>query len=133
VTIREQLKKHRQVETCAECHRKIDPLGFALENFDAIGMWRNDYAQRVPIDATGKLINGEAFSGFGEFRDLMIAQSDQFSRCLTEKLMAYALGRELEVTDRPDIDEILMKLKSQDGGLRDLILLIVQSKAFGRN
>lgn len=133
VTIREQLKKHRQVETCAECHRKIDPLGFALENFDAIGMWRNDYAQRVPIDATGKLINGEAFSGFGEFRDLMIAQSDQFSRCLTEKLMAYALGRELEVTDRPDIDEILMKLKSQGGGLRDLILLIVQSKAFGRN
>ncbi len=133
VTIREQLKKHRQVETCAECHRKIDPLGFALENFDAIGEWRKNYAQRVPIDATGKLTSGEHFSSFEEFRELMVAQSDQFSRCLTEKLMAYALGRELEATDRPAIDGILDELKNQDGGLQDLIHLVVQSKTFARN
>jgi len=133
VTIREQLKRHRQVETCAECHQKIDPLGFALENFDAIGEWRNNYAQRVPIDVTGKLTTGEQFASFEEFRELMVAQSDRFSRCLTEKLMAYALGRELEATDRPAVDRILDELTNQDGGFQDLIRLIVQSKTFGRN
>jgi hypothetical protein len=97
LTIRDQLEKHREVATCAECHRKIDPLGFALENFDAVGGWRKDYERKMPVDPAGKLSNGEEFSSFEEFRKLMIGQSDRFSRCLTEKLMAYALGREMEV------------------------------------
>ena len=87
----------------------------------------------MPIDATGKLTSGEHFSSFEEFRELMVAQSDRFSRCLTEKLMAYALGRELEATDRPAVDRILDELTNQDGGFQDLIRLIVQSKTFGRN
>ena len=133
LTVRDQLKKHRQVKTCAECHRKIDPLGFALENFDAIGEWRSNYDQSMPVDATGKLAGGGQFSSFEEFRNLMVAQSDQFCRSLTEKLMAYALGRELETVDRPAIDRILAELKTDKGGLQDLIRLIVQSPAFTRN
>ena len=133
LTIRDQLEKHREVATCAECHRKIDPLGFALENFDAVGGWRKDYERKMPVDPAGKLSNGEEFSSFEEFRKLMIGQSDRFSRCLTEKLMAYALGREMEVGDRPAIDQILQDLEATKGGLQDLIRLIVQSKPFLRN
>jgi hypothetical protein len=133
LTIRDQLEKHREVATCAECHRKIDPLGFALENFDAVGGWRKDYERKMPVDPAGKLSNGEEFSSFKEFRKLMIGQSDRFSRCLTEKLMAYALGREMEVGDRPAIDQILQDLEATTGGLQDLIRLIVQSKPFLRN
>ena len=132
-TIREQLEKHRADAACAECHRKIDPLGFALENFDAVGGWRNNYARNAPIDATGKLPNGDSFRTVPEFRKLLLAQQDQFDRCLTQKLMTYALGRELDVGDRPAIDRILTELNSKKLGLRDLVGLIVQSHLFQNN
>ena len=133
VSIREQLEKHREIATCAECHRRIDPLGFALENFDAIGGWRDNYAEKTPIDATGELPNGESFGTFSEFRKLLVDRQDQFNRCLTEKLMAYALGRELEVGDRSSVDKILDELDGKKGGLRDLMRLVVLSKPFGSN
>jgi mono/diheme cytochrome c family protein len=133
VTIREQLEKHRASATCAACHRKIDPLGFALENFDAIGGWRDEYSGKTPIDATGKLPNGDSFSTVPEFRKLLVDREDQFNRCLTEKLMTYALGRKLEVGDRPTIDRVLAELETREGGLRDLIRLIVLSKPFLSN
>ena len=133
LTIREQLEKHREVETCAECHRKIDPLGFALENFNAIGEWREHYEQKAAIDATGQLAGGDRFESFDEFRSLIISQSQAFRRCMTEKLMEYALGRALEPLDRPSVDRIVDQMEADNGGLQDLIRLIVQSEPFGRN
>lgn len=132
-TVREQLEKHRAIATCAACHRKIDPLGFALENFDAIGAWRTEYGKKMPIDASGKLPNGQKFSDVSELRALMIERHAQFNRCLTEKLLTYALGRELEIGDRPSTDAILKDLENDEKGLFDLIRLIVQSDTFQTN
>ena len=133
VSIRDQLVKHREIATCAECHRKIDPLGFALENFDAIGGWRDEYEKKTQIDPTGKLPGGDTFRTVSEFRKLLVDRQGQFNRCLAEKLMTYALGRELEVGDRPSVDEVLTELDRSKGGLRDLIVLVVQSKPFRNN
>lgn len=133
VTIRQQLEKHRASATCAECHRKIDPLGFALENFDAIGGWRAEYQKNLPIDSAGKLPGGDSFRTVQEFRKLLVDRQGQFNRCLTKKLMSYALGRELNASDRPGVDEILAELDRKKGGLRDLIRLVVLSKAFLSN
>ena len=133
VTIREQLIKHREIATCAECHRKIDPLGFALENFDAIGGWHETYEAKQPIDATGKLPGGATFKSVSEFRKRLVERQDQFNRCLTEKLMTYALGRELEIGDRPQIDAITARLKHSKTGLRDLVEAIVLSETFRTN
>ena len=133
LTVRQQLEKHRSIATCAACHRKIDPLGFALENYDAIGGWRNSYGKHLPVDVAGNLPNGDTFSTLPEFRQLMIDRSDQFSRCFTEKLVTYALGRELEIGDRPTTDRILAELTRTRGGLRDLIRLVVLSEAFENN
>ncbi len=131
-SIRELLEKHRGNTTCAECHRKIDPLGFALENFDAVGKWREKYKGNLDIDAAGKLPGGGGFTTLPEFRRLLLMRTDQFNRCLTEKLLTYALGRQLGINDRPEIDHILAQL-DENSGLRDLIQLIVTSKTFQRN
>lgn len=133
-TIRDQLDKHREVETCFECHRKIDPLGFALENYNPIGGWRDHYprgSQKGPlIDASGQMPNGQAFAGVEEFKTVLMDRKDQFARCLTEKMLAYSTGRTLEFTDRPEVDGILEDLENQGLGLRDLVLLVVESDAF---
>lgn len=133
-TIRDQLDKHREVETCYECHRKIDPLGFALENYNPIGGWRDHYprgSQEGPeIDASGQMPNGQEFTGFDDFKSILMGRQDQFARCLTEKLLAYSMGRTLEFTDRPEVDGIIEKLDERGQGLQDLVLLIVESEAF---
>ena len=133
VSIRDQLEKHRNVATCAECHRKIDPLGFALENYDAIGGWRDEYDGKVSIDSSGKLPDGDSFETPAEFQEALLRRKDQFARCITEKLLAYALGRELEVSDRPVIDEIVQEVSKSEKGLRDLIQEIVVSRCFLEN
>jgi len=133
VTIREQLEKHREIATCAECHRKIDPLGFALENFDPIGGWRDKYEAKTPIDSAGKLPGGDSFETISEFRKLLADREDQFTHCLTGKLMTYALGRQIEIGDRPAIDQVLSEFEKASGGLRDLIRLIVLSESFLTN
>ncbi|MDP7050562.1 MAG: DUF1592 domain-containing protein [Verrucomicrobiota bacterium] len=132
-TIRQQLAKHREITTCAECHRKIDPLGFALENFDAIGGWRDEYGKNLPIDASGELPNGDAYSTILEFRKHIIKREAQFTRSLTEKLLTYGTGREQVPTDRSAIDAILRQMKQDNKGLGDLIEAVVLSKVFGRN
>ena len=132
-TIREQLAKHREIATCAECHRKIDPFGFALENFDAIGRWRNEYGKNMPIDASGELPNGDAFSTVPEFGKHIIKREGQFSRSLTEKLLTYAIGRELVPSDRPAIAAILSEMRQDNKGLHDLIESVVLSEVVGKN
>ena len=133
VSIREQLEKHREAASCAECHRKIDPLGFALENFGAVGGWRDNYEDQVAIDSAGKLSGGNTFQTVAEFRTLLMQRQSQFNRCLTEKLMTDALGQELEINDRPGIDLIVTELNDNEAGLADLIRLVVLSKPFRNN
>jgi hypothetical protein len=133
LTVREELAKHRSIATCAECHRKIDPLGFALENFDPIGAWRTQYGKGLPVDASGQLPSGEKFNDIRHLRTLLIERHGQFTRSLTEKLITYAIGRELEIGDRPATDKILAELEEKKGGLRDLIRLVVTSEPFARN
>jgi hypothetical protein len=130
LTIRQLYAKHRTVESCNDCHKKIDPLGFSLENFDAIGAWRTKYYSGHDIDPSGRMPGGETFKDVAGLKQIMTRDLDQFSRNLATKLMTYATGRTMSVTDRPEIDAIVDRLKSERGGLRDLIKLIVISKTF---
>ncbi len=129
-TIRDQLSKHRDVASCYDCHRKIDPLGFALENFDPIGGWRDKYQGKSKIDTAGEMPNGEAFDDIADLKRILVKNKDLFVKALTEKLLAYATGRELTYKDRPHIDEIVKALHDRGYGLRDLIQLVVLSEPF---
>ena len=133
MNIRDLLVKHREMATCAQCHSKIDPPGFALENFDAIGAWRSDYTKQATIDPSGELPSGEAFATFDEFSNLMATRHEAFTRCLTEKLLTYAIGRELGISDRPGVDSIVQELQQDDKGLGVLITLVVLSDTFRSN
>ncbi|MGB7323571.1 MAG: DUF1592 domain-containing protein [Rubripirellula sp.] len=125
-SIRDQLSKHRETATCFDCHRKIDPLGFALENYDAIGRWRDSYSKRTKIDASGELPDGQSFRDVRELKTILMSRKAQFSRALTTKMLAYATGR-LEVpSDRP----IIEKIASSANGTRDLVVEVVLSKPF---
>ena len=139
-TIREQLEKHRNIAACAACHRKIDPPGFALENFDVIGQWRDSY--RIPkgwryeigakVDSSGSTATGERFRDIRDFKKLLMKNGDQVTRCLTEKLLTFALGREMGFADRRTIDDIVRKVEQEDRGFRALIHEVVQSPVFRR-
>lgn len=129
-SIRDQLKKHRSNGSCNECHRRIDPLGFALENFDAIGRWRKSYGQRVAIDASGELPGGHKFASVEEFKAIVSQQKKQFAIALTSKLLEYSTGRKLATIDRPQVDDIVAELANRGDGFRDLVKLVVSSDAF---
>jgi hypothetical protein len=138
ITIRQQLGKHRNVATCADCHRKIDPIGFALENFDPIGSFRRQYRDSTghavgEVDTGGTLPTGESFADIAELKQLLLKQKDQFARCLTRKMLTYALGREIGFQDRPAVESIVGELAAQGDGLRDLVQLIVTSEVFINN
>ena len=132
-TLREQLVKHRADATCAQCHNEIDPPGFALENYDAIGGWRDQYDRKLKVDASGKLPDGKTFASNAEFRKLVVAQDETFTRCLSRKLLTYAVGRKLNSSDRPSIDAIQREMKTPEAGLRDLIQAVVLSEMFSQN
>jgi len=111
----------------------LNPAGFALENFDAIGAWREKYDKKLEVDSSGKLLNGQTFTSVDEFRKLVVAQKETFIRCLTKKLLTYAIGRQLNSGDRPTVDQISKSMASNGKGLRDLIHSIVKSDSFLRN
>lgn len=129
-SIRDQLEKHRSLPSCYDCHRKIDPLGFALENFDPVGKWRDEYDRGVKIESAGELPNGKTFGDIMGLKEILVGQQDLFAKSLTEKLLAYAIGRQLEPTDRPEVDRIVSALHTQGNGFRDLIREVVLSKPF---
>jgi Protein of unknown function (DUF1592)/Protein of unknown function (DUF1588)/Protein of unknown function (DUF1595)/Protein of unknown function (DUF1585)/Protein of unknown function (DUF1587) len=132
-SIREMVKKHRENAACYECHRKIDPLGFALENYDPIGTWRSAYGEgkkTIPIDASGQLPNGQSFKDIGEFKTVLLKRQGLFSRALAEKLLSYACGRQMEPLDRAAIDTLMIELDKRGNGLRDLVELVVTSELF---
>jgi mono/diheme cytochrome c family protein len=129
VSLRQQMEKHRTNSICASCHSRMDPLGFGLENYDAIGKWRTvDGA--FPVDSSGTLPSGKSFSSPAEMREVLSGMLPEFSRALTEKMLTYSLGRGLERYDRPTIQDISRRLAASDAGLQTLIGEVVRSLPF---
>ena len=129
-TIRELLARHREDSLCSSCHSRIDPLGLAFENFTALGTWRDEEAGQV-IDPAGDLITGESFTGVQELKAVLADKhQSSFHRCLTEKLLTYALGRGLEYYDEYTVDQIVNRLEQHDGQFLALIEGIVESAPF---
>jgi mono/diheme cytochrome c family protein len=128
-TMRQQMEKHRANPICASCHTRMDPLGFALENYNAIGQWRT-HEGPFPIDATGVLPNGTKFDGPAELKKILASDRDAFAECLTEKLLIYALGRGLEAYDKPATRKIVQQLGAHDYRFSTLISGIVDSVPF---
>jgi len=125
--MREQMAAHRKNPVCAGCHSQMDQLGFALENFDAIGEWRDRYPSGTRVDASGQLPDGAKFGGPVELRKLLREDSDQFVTTVTEKLLTYALGRGLEAYDTPAVRAIKRGAASDNYRLASLIQQIVMS------
>jgi hypothetical protein len=126
---REQLELHRQDPACAACHEKMDPLGYALENFDAVGAWRTHDAGRL-IDVSTRLPDGEQITGLPGLRKALLEHKDDFTRAFTERLMTYALGRGLEAQDMPAVRAIAARTAQDDYRIRTVILGIAESPAF---
>ena len=129
-TMREQMAKHSTNAVCASCHKKMDPIGFAFENFDAIGRYRTD-DNGAPVDAGGQLDSGESFKNAAELRVIFATKkSDLFIRCVTEKMLTFALGRGLEYYDKRPVDKIIDRLEGNDGKSFHLVMGIVESLPF---
>jgi hypothetical protein len=128
-TLRDRMERHRNDPNCASCHRQMDPLGFALENFDAVGAWRT-VEDGQAIDATARLPAGREFRGPEGLRGVLRARRDAFARCLAEKMLTYALGRGLARSDRRAVDHIITRLKAEDYRFSALVLAVVESQPF---
>jgi mono/diheme cytochrome c family protein len=130
-TLRARLERHRSSPSCSQCHGVIDPIGLALENFDAIGRWRDvDEDADAPIDARTRLPNGRTVNGPAEMRQAIFGDTDLFVRALTERLMMYAVGRELEYTDMPQVRAVVRRAAAEDFRLSAIVSGIVASDAF---
>jgi hypothetical protein len=129
-TTRERMIQHREDPNCAVCHQVMDELGFALENFDAVGRWR-EMDEDHPVDARGELPDGTTFDGAAAMQNVIATNMQaKFIRCLTEKMLIYALGRGLEYFDECTIDEIAEHLKTEDHRFSELVTQVVLSKPF---
>jgi mono/diheme cytochrome c family protein len=128
--MRERLAAHRANPACAGCHAQMDQLGFALENFDAIGEWRDIYASGAKVDASAQLPDGSKFNGPAELRKVLMSHSDEFLTTMTEKLMVYALGRGLEAADAPAVRKIKRDAERDKYRFESLIQGIVTSTPF---
>ena len=128
-SMREQLQAHRKNPTCASCHRRMDPLGFGLENFDAVGAWRT-MDGKFPVDASGALPDGREFAGPEELLAILREDRGAFARCLTTKLLTYGLGRGLERYDRRALKQITSRLAAHDYRFSGVVLEIVKSLPF---
>jgi hypothetical protein len=138
-TVRQRLEAHRSLAQCARCHARIDPLGFALENYDASGEWRQQegfgYKGRIGqndpvVDASGTLPDGTEIDGVADLQAALIARSDDYVEALARSLLTYALGRELSLADEPALEQILNQTASDGYTLRALIHAITQSEPF---
>jgi mono/diheme cytochrome c family protein len=128
-SLRERLEQHRSNSVCASCHSKMDPLGFGLENYDAIGQWRTRDG-KFPIDCSGKLPSGESFQSPAELKTILMKDRDAFAYGLTEKMLTYALGRGLERFDKPVVQTINKRLAADRYKISRLILEITESLPF---
>jgi hypothetical protein len=131
LTVREMMAVHRRNPTCNGCHGILDPLGFSLENFDAVGQYRaSDRFAGVPIDANGELPDGTVLKGPDDLRNALLRRPDQFVQTLTEKLMTYALGRTLDYKDMPTVRAIVRASAADNYRFETLVMNIVTSTSF---
>ena len=130
LSFRKQLEIHRKKRKCAGCHAKIDPLGFGLENYDAIGRWRTKDVHGVAVDSDAVLPDGTKFSTPSELKAILMKDKDKIARNLCRKMLAYALGRPLEYYDEPVINDLIKTMRANDYRVQPLILAIVQSHPF---
>jgi hypothetical protein len=128
-TMRERLSQHRANPVCAGCHSRIDPIGFALENYDALGQWRTEEAGK-PIDNTGELPDGTKFAGADQLRAVLLAKKDLFLRNLASRMLGFALGRSLTLKDSCSVDAILTSLAASGYKSQSLVEAIVMSPPF---
>ena len=129
-TLRQRMERHREDPICASCHARMDPIGFGFENFNGIGAWRTNDGN-FPIDPAGELTSGESFQGAGDLKAILLKQKkEQFVRCLSEKLLTYALGRGLEHYDKCAVDQIAKDLSKNDYKFNTLIAGVVKSAPF---
>ena len=129
-TLRERLVAHQENESCVSCHQKIDPLGFALENYDAIGRWRDTYRSGLPIDASGTLFGKGRFQDVIGLKDTLLANPEWFVRAFSEHLLAYALGRELDLSDKPALDKIAQEVMARKGQFSTVVSEVATSYPF---
>ena len=128
--MRERMAQHRNNPACSSCHMLMDPIGFSLENFDAIGRWRTKGEDEAPIDAGGGLPSGDTFNGIVGLRQALLKRPDRFVGAVTEKLLTYALGRGVEPYDGPAVRAILRDSQSDDYRFSTVVLNIVKSTPF---
>jgi mono/diheme cytochrome c family protein len=128
-SLRQQMEMHRANSLCASCHARMDPLGFGLENYDAIGRWRTEDGG-LPVDSSGVLPSGESFSNPAQMRKILKGMLPDFARCLTEKMLTYALGRGLQPYDKPTVRAITQRLGASGYGLETLVYEVVRSLPF---
>ena len=130
LTLRQRTELHQSKVTCANCHKIFDPIGFGLENFDAIGRWREKDELGLAIDSAGKLPSGESFSNPAELKGLLAKRKAGLARNLTERLMAYAVGRQLEGYDEIVIDQLMVKIAADNYRVRTMIIEVITSYLF---
>jgi len=130
LTMRQRTELHTTDPVCANCHKVLDPIGFGLENFDAIGRWRDKNDAGVAIDSAGKLPDGRAFSTPAELKRLLAEREADVARNLTERLMAHALGRQLEGYDEVVIDQLMARIAEDDYRVRTIITEVIASYLF---
>jgi hypothetical protein len=131
-TMRQQMEAHHANPSCNTCHQIFEPLGLALENFDAVGMWRTE-DEGQPIDATGVLVDGTKVDGVKSLRDVLVKRQDQFIRVVVEKLLTYGLGRGVEYPDMPLVRSITREAAANHYKFSSLVLGVVKSPAFQMN
>jgi hypothetical protein len=129
-TVREQLERHRVNPVCASCHRNIDPVGFALENFDAVGQWKTTTREGLTIDAAGVLSDGTKVDSPAALRQALLSRPDVFAGTIAEKMLIYALGRGLEPVDMPVVRSVVRNAAAQNYAIQSLVLGIVRSVPF---
>ena len=127
--MRERMEQHRVNPSCAVCHNRMDPLGFAMDNFDAIGRWRTEN-NTTPIDSSGVLPDGTQFQGPAELTEILLKHPEHFLQTLTEKLLMYALGRGLEYYDQPVVRQIIRTTAENDYRWSSVVAEIVKSMPF---
>ncbi|CAN5281358.1 hypothetical protein BH23VER1_BH23VER1_00740 [soil metagenome] len=132
ITMRKVMEIHREQPICASCHARMDPIGLAMENFNALGMWRDEEERGgAKIDASGELLTGEEFSDVRQLKKILVGQRrGEFYRCLAEKLFTYALGRGPEYYDSCTLDTIADRLEASGGKFEDLLMGVIESPAF---
>jgi len=129
-TMRQRMEQHRTNPQCAACHARMDPIGFSLENYNAIGAWRTNDASNQPIDVSGALPDGTTFNGPDQLKDVIMAQKDRFARTMAAKLLTYATGRGMEEDDRFVLNGIERSLQQHGYKFSVLVNDIVNCDAF---